>query len=152
MHIGLIIGKKLSTGIKGKNLRKILNRPSAEYAFIASKFSIIDQTFVSTDCPNIKKIGKKYHAHIIDIPKHLCRPSSLTEDVLSHALINIKKKYKNIKTISLLMANNPAINVKLLNKAINFLKSSKKHDSCFSVVKYNMFSPNRAKKVSNGNI
>ena len=124
MHIGLIIGKKLSTGIKGKNLRKILNRPSAEYSFIASKFSIIDQTFVSTDCPNIKKIGKKYHAHIIDRPRHLCKPSSLTEDVLSHALINIKKKYNNIKTISLLMANNPAKNFILKKDLTNCVNLS----------------------------
>lgn len=152
MNIALVIGKKNSTGIKGKNLRSILGRPSVEYAFIAAKHSIIDKIFVSSDCPEIKKISKKYEATIIDRPKYLSMPESLTEDVLIHALKIIEKKVKKIKTISLLMANNPAINVDLLNKAIKFLSKSRTNDSCFSVVKYNMFSPNRAKKVVNGNI
>ncbi len=152
MNIALIIGKKNSTGIKGKNLRNILGRPSAEYAFIAAKHSIVDHIFVSTDCPKIKKIGRFYKSIIINRPKKLSLPESLTEDVLIHALKIINKKIKTVKTISLLMANNPAINVNLLNKAIKFLNKDKYHDSCFSVVKYNMFSPNRAKKVINGRI
>ena len=152
MNIALIIGKKKSTGIKGKNVRNILGRPSVEYAFIAAKYSVVDHIFVSTDCPKIKKIGKFYNATIIDRPTNLSQPSSLTEDVLIHALKFIKKKVKKINTISLLMANNPAINVKLLNQAIKFLNKTKFYDSCFSVVKYNMFSPNRAKKVIKGRI
>lgn len=152
MNLALIIGKKLSTGIKGKNIRKILGRPSAEYAFIAAKYSVVDEIFVSTDCPKIKKIGKKYNAHIIHRPSKLATPESLTEDVLIHALYEIRKKIKNIKSISLLMSNNPAINVELLNKAIKFINKSKKYDSCFSVAKYNMFSPNRAKIIKNGEI
>ena len=50
MNIALIIGKKKSTGIKGKNVRNILGRPSVEYAFIAAKYSVVDHIFVSTDC------------------------------------------------------------------------------------------------------
>jgi CMP-N-acetylneuraminic acid synthetase len=151
-NIALIIGKKKSMGVKKKNIRKILGRPSAEYAFIVAKNSIIDETFVSTDCPIIKKIGKKYHAHIIDRPPILATPESLTEDVLEHALNIIKKKFKSIETISLLMSNNPGVDVNLLNKAIKILKKNKNLDSCFSVAKYNMFSPNRAKIIKNGMI
>jgi len=149
-HIALIIGKKNSMGVKKKNIRKILGRPSVEYAFIAAENSIIDETFVSTDCPIIKKIAKKYNANIIDRPSILATPKSLTEDVLDHALKLIKNKFNNIKTISLLMANNPGIDVHLLNKAIKILEKNKSLDSCFSVAKYNMFSPNRAKIIQNG--
>ena len=35
MHIGLVIGKKNSVGVPGKNTKIILGRPTAEYAFIA---------------------------------------------------------------------------------------------------------------------
>lgn len=149
-HIGLIIGKKKSLGVKQKNIRKILGRPSAEYAFIAAKYSLIDEVFVSTDCPVIKKIGRKYEATIIDRPKNLATPSSLTEDVLEHALELIEKKFKNISTISLLMSNNPGIDVYKLNKAIKIVTKDQNLDSCFSVAKYNMFSPNRAKNIRNG--
>ena len=39
MNIGLIIGKKNSVGVPGKNTKSLLGRPSAEYAFIASEKS-----------------------------------------------------------------------------------------------------------------
>ena len=71
MNIGLVIGKKNSVGIPGKNLKKILGRPSAEYAFIAAKYSRLDQIFVSTDCNKIIKIAKKYNSKIINRPKKL---------------------------------------------------------------------------------
>ena len=36
MNIGLIIGKKRSVSVPGKNIRKILGRSTCEYAFIAA--------------------------------------------------------------------------------------------------------------------
>ena len=61
MNIGLVTGKKNSVGIPGKNLRKILGRPSAEYAFIAAKYAKLDQIFVSTDC---NKIIRRYSYYL----------------------------------------------------------------------------------------
>ena len=43
MNIGLIIGKKTSTGVPGKNVRQIVGRPAAEYAFIAAKYAGLDK-------------------------------------------------------------------------------------------------------------
>jgi CMP-N-acetylneuraminic acid synthetase len=155
MNIGLVIGKKTSTGTPGKNTRLILGRPSAEYAFIAAKYSKIDRVFVSTDCPVISEIGKSYGADVIDRPSHLATPDSLTEDVLTHAYTHIKQsigKDETINSISLLFANNPAIHVERLNEAIDKLSADEDADSCFSVSKYDMFSPVRARKVENGEI
>ena len=76
-------------------------------------------------------------------------PESLTEDVLTHAYEIIKEDLnidEKINTISLLFSNNPAINVKLLKEAIGFLSHDIEFDSCFSVAKYDMFSPARARK------
>ncbi len=149
MNIGLVIGKKNSVGIPGKNIRPILGRPAAEYAFIAGKYANIDKIFVSTDCEDIKKIGTKYSSSIINRPKDLALPDTLTEDVLSHAYENIITQVdeNDIKSISLLFSNNPAINVNLLNNAINFINTNIDYDSCFSVVNYDMFSPTRARKL-----
>ena len=149
MNIGLIIGKKNSLGVPGKNTKLLLGRPSAEYAFIASKYSIIDKTFCSTDCPKIKEIGNKYNSNIIDRPISLATPESLTEDVLTHAyeqIINLVNE-SEIKSISLLFCNNPAIDVNLLNEAINFINQNNDFDSCFSVANYDMFSPQRARRL-----
>ena len=149
MNIGLVIGKKNSVGIPGKNLRKILGRPSAEYAFIAAKYAKLDQIFVSTDCNKIIRIAKKYNSKIINRPRKLCMPDSLTEDVLVHAYKEIGKveDIKKIKSITLLFCNNPAIDVLKLNKAIKFINNTKYFDSCFSVANYDMFSPIRARTL-----
>jgi len=150
MDIGLVIGKKTSMGVPGKNVRDIVGRPAAEYAFIAGKYSGLDKLFVSTDSKEIANIGKPYGAIHIDRPNELAAPESLTEDVLIHAYEHIKKILNNheISTISLLFCNNPAINVKLLKEAIGFMKNSDEYDSCFSVAKYDMFSPARARRLA----
>ena len=49
MHIGLVIGKKNSIGVPGKNTRLIIGRPAAEYAFIAGAAVELDKIYVSTD-------------------------------------------------------------------------------------------------------
>jgi len=150
MHIGLIIGKKNSMGVPGKNVKTILGRPTAEYAFIAAKYAKLDKIYVSTDSAKIADIGKPYSAVHIDRPKLLATPESLTEDVLTHAYEYIKKDNlpSKIDTISLLFCNNPAINVNLLKDAIKFLENDEEYDSCFSVVKYDMFSPARARRLT----
>ena len=94
-NIGLVIGKKNSVGVPGKNTRIILGRPAAEYAFIAGTSAGLDKIYVSTDCEKIAEIGRKYDAIIIDRPSELALPESLTEDVLTHAYEIIKKKLKN---------------------------------------------------------
>jgi len=155
MNIGLVIGKKNSTGTPGKNTRIILGRPSAEYAFIAAKYSKIEKIFVSTDCEIISELGTRYNAEIISRPPELATPESLTEDVLIHAYNHIRQslgKTKKISTISLLFANNPAIHVNLLNQAIDNVIIMNDIDSCFSVSKFDMFSPARARRLSDDNI
>ena len=150
MDIALVIGKKNSTGVPGKNVSQILGRPAAEYAFISAKYSLSDRIYVSTDSNEIADIGKPYGAIHIDRPDYLATPEALTEDALMHAyrFINEDLKGETISTIALLFCNNPAINVDLLKKAKSFLRQSKDYDSCFSVAKYDMFSPARARKIN----
>ncbi len=142
----LVIGKKKSIGFPGKNTMRINGYPSCEYAFMAAVKSKIKNIFVSTDCPIIEKIGYKYGSIHIKRPKHLALPDSLTEDVLTHAYLEMKEKF-NPDIIVLLFANNPAISIKLIKKGIEILKNKKTYDSAFSVCKYNMFSPARARKI-----
>ena len=149
--VALIIGKKNSVGFPGKNTMPINGYPSCEYSFMAAKRIKIKNIFVSTDCPKIKKIGRKYGAKIINRPSKLAKPESLTEDVLVHAY-NEMKKLVDFKIVVLLFANNPAISIKLINSGINKLQKNNSYDSAFSVCKYNMFSPVRARSIKNNKI
>ena len=99
--IGLMIGKKTSFGLPGKNIYKIYKKHLFEFPLISAKLSrMLDKLYVSTDCPTIKKVSKKYDATIISRPKKIQNPNTLTEDVLEHAHNIIKKDVggrKNIK-------------------------------------------------------
>ena len=143
----LLIGKKNSTGFPGKNVMNINGLPSCEYGFQAAKKLGIENIFVSTDCDVISKIGSSYAAHHIKRPPELATPDSLTEDVLVHAYKEIIKIKGRPEIIVLLFANNPAISTKLVSEGIEKLLKDNSYDSAFSVSKYNMFSPARARKI-----
>ena len=107
----------------GKNTKIILGRPT-RICIHSAKYANLDKIYVSTDSDEIAQIGKNYLAVHIERPAKLATPESLTEDVLIHAYESIIRDlgHKNIKTISLLFCNNPAINVNLLKDAISFRK------------------------------
>lgn len=155
MIVSLLIGKAESTGVPGKNVRKLLGRPACEYGFIAaSNCSYVDKLFVSTDSDEIARIGSEYGAVHIARPAHLATPESLTEDVFTHALEKIEENIGGpVDMVTVMFANNPAIDVSLLDEGIRRIKDDPSYDSAFSVSQYNMFSPARAKRVlENGEI
>ncbi len=58
--ISLLIGRKGSRGFPKKNLLKISNKFIFEYPILAcSKSRVVDDIYISTDCPKIIHITKK---------------------------------------------------------------------------------------------
>ena len=150
--IALLIGKANSKGMPGKNWVNINGMPSCEYGFISGKYDKrISGHFVSTDSEEIASIGETYNYQLIKRPAYLATSEALTEDALVHAHKEICSQLK-YEIMVLLFANNPAINRNLLSQAITMLDENPAADSVFSVCKYNMFSPTRARKVSKGEI
>ena len=152
-----MMGRAESTGFPGKNIKKVLGRRLFEYPLIASKKSrYVDKIFVSTDCPIIARISKKYGAIHIKRPRKLANSKALGEHVYEHGYNEIKRmlnlKEKNIEFIILLMANAPTITNKLINKGINILRKNKNFDSAVTTSIYNMWSPLRARKIDNNNL
>lgn len=149
MFVGLVIGKDKSTGVPGKNVRTMLGRPMAEYAFIAGRAAGLERMFVSTDSATIAAIGKDYGAVHVVRPPELATPESLTEDVLTHAAQAIEASLgAPPEGVVLLFANNPAVPVELLREGMEALRQDPSLDSAFSVCRYDMFSPTRARQVS----
>ena len=149
-----MMGRAGSRGFPNKNLKKVLGRRLFEYPLIASKNSkYIDKIFVTTDCPVIKRVSKKYDVIHINRPKVLVNSKALGEDVYVHGYFEIKKllnlNSKNIEFIILLMANAPTITGKLIDKGIDILRKNKKFDSAVTTSIYNMWSPLRARKIKN---
>ena len=127
----------------------IVGRPMAEYGFIAARAARVDYLFTSTDSAQIADIGDRYGAQLIKRPSELATPAALTEDVLVHAGQEICKHLgEQPDLLVLLFANNPAIDVSLITDGITYLRTDPTLDSAFSVCNYNMFTPNRARRIS----
>ena len=153
MICALMIGRAGSRGFPGKNTKKVLGRPLCEYPLIACKNSKhIDKVFISTDCPIITKIGKKYNATIIKRPKKLANNFTLGDHVFEHGYFQIKKilnlNSKDIEFVVLLFANAATVTGKLIDEGIKILRKNKKFDSAISTSVYNMWSPLRARKLN----
>jgi len=153
MIVALMIGRAGSQGFPDKNLIKILGKRLCEYPIIAAKRTKeIEQIFVSTDCPKIKKFTKKYNVTFLKRPKYLATSKALGEDVFKDAYFKIKsiveKKNKKLEMLVLLMANAGTVNSKLINKGISILKKNKKFDSAVTTSIYNMWSPIRARRLT----
>ncbi|MFA4825869.1 MAG: hypothetical protein WC593_12025 [Methanoregula sp.] len=149
MIVAFLMGRGGSSGFPGKNVYPVLGRPLMEYPLIAATCSkFIDRIFVSTDSSEIKQIGRKYGATIIDRPPELCTSQALGEDVYVHAYTETKKGLKEpIDLIVLLMCNAATITGDLIDEGIQILQSHPEYDSAVSVSSYNMWSPLRARKV-----
>lgn len=143
-----MIGRSGSKGFPGKNIKTVNGKKLCEYPLIAAKKSkLINKIYVSTDCPIIKKISKKYNCEIIDRPKSLANSKALGDHVFEHAYFEIKKKVKKINFLILLFANAPLVNKDIINEGIRKLNKNKKADSAVSCSIYNMWSPLRARKI-----
>ena len=157
MICALMMGRAGSIGFPEKNIKKVLGRHLFEYPLIASKNSkYIDKIFVSTNCPIITRVSKKYGAIHIKRPRKLANNKALGEHVYEHGYFEIKKilnlDVKHIEFMILLMANAPTITGKLIDKGINILRRNKNLDSAVTTSIYNMWSPLRARKINNRNL
>ncbi len=149
MNVVLLIGKHNSGGVPGKNYMEVLGRPLVEYPLLAAMHSeLVDKIYVSTDSPDIVSVARKYGARIIDRPSNLARSETPTEDVFRHAYEIIKAENAEIKYIFLMFANSPDILPEYWKDAVDILEKNSSLDSVISISKYNMFSPLRARVVS----
>jgi CMP-N-acetylneuraminic acid synthetase len=147
--VGLLIGKKSSSGVPNKNISMVLGRRLCEYPLMAAQASNkIGRIFVSTDSDVIAETAASYGAELIERPEYLADPGTLTEDVLSHAY-NVIVNERNVKVdlFVLLYSNGGFVSTELLDDAISKLIDNPEYDSCVGVVDADMFTPIRAKKI-----
>ena len=137
-----------SKGIRNKNLKEIDGIPLIKRTInIAKESKFINRIFVSTDSQEIATLCQKSGADIIHRPTELGLDQTSSEDVLIHAYKEMIKSTEKPSIIVLLFANNPAISIDLVKQGIKKLTDDESYDSAFSVSKYNMFSPPRARKL-----
>ena len=148
--IAIILGRKGSKGVKDKNTMDILGKPAFSYSFTAAKTSkYVDKIFVTSDHEKILKTAINEGFSIIKRPKYLCNDEALFEDALVHAYNKIKRIIKSKpKYIVVLMCNVVTVDAELIDKGVELLNNNKTADSAVTVSIFNMYSPLRARKLS----
>ncbi|MGA0083054.1 MAG: cytidylyltransferase domain-containing protein [Candidatus Nanopelagicales bacterium] len=158
LTVAIMIGRKNSKGLPGKNMRNINGHPMAYWPIKAAKESTyIDHIFVSTDDKDIKDLALKLNVRVIDRPDQLALDNSLAEETFVHAYGEVVKKLEdNVSTkiglLVLLMANAPTVNAQLIDQGILAMQQNPDLDSAVTVSKYNMWSPTRARKIENSGL
>lgn len=148
MVVALMLGRGGSTGFPGKNTHSVLGRPLMEYALLAARYTPeIDEIYVSTDSDEIKTIGRKNGAYIIDRPAYLCTKDAKHQDAMIHGYEYIKGLGKDVELIILLQCNAPFILPKQLSEGVQVLRQRPEFDSAATVSEYSAFTPARARLI-----
>ena len=153
MIVAILIGRKGSSGFPGKNTTEIAGKPMAWWPREAARQTPeIDVTYVSTDDAALSDIGLEFGAHLIERPAYLASNAALGEDAFVHAHQVIKRESTSAGTTPelyvLLMANAVTISPAQLREGISQMRSRPDLDSAVTVSCYNMWSPLRARKIS----
>ncbi len=125
-----------SKGILRKNIILLNNKPLIAYSIEQSLQSkLVDETYVSTEDYEIKKISLKYGAQVIDRPAELAIDSASTESVILHAMKCLNNKFE---FIVLLQPTSPIRYPTQIDDAIKLI-IKEKGDSLLSVYKHKCF-------------
>jgi len=127
-----------SKSIPLKNIQLLNGKPLVAYTIeYSNQCNLVSHTVVSTDSDAISDIAKTYNAEVPFI-----RPTEISADetqdfpVIKHALITLEKIYqKKIDAIVWLRPTSPLRPKKLIERAVDILKTYPKCTSIRSVVK-----------------
>lgn len=119
--VGIIPARGGSKGIKNKNLVTVNGKPLIYWTIKTAKESmLLNDFYVSTEDPNIKRISLKFGSKVIDRPEKLARDSSTTLSVLQHSI-----KITNADIIVCLQPTSPIRPKGIIDKAIKLFVKNK---------------------------
>ena len=150
MIVGLLTGRggSKSQSLPFKNSIKLLGKPLMLYPFYAAKKSkLIDDIYISTDGPELKKIAKKNKIKIIHRPKKFSKSNSQHIECINHALETLKKKNIKVEIIVILMCNVAIQPSKSIDRCIRALKENSRLDSAVTCREWGDHHPSRAKTI-----
>ena len=123
--VSLILARKGSKGIPNKNLINLCGKPLIYYAITASKKSLVDETWVSSDSDDILDVATKFGAKIIKRSDEFSSDTATSES----ALLDFAKKI-NFEILVFIQCTVPLIIFQDINIG---LEKIKKYDSVVSV-------------------
>lgn len=149
-NIVLLTAKGGNTSIKNKNLIEVEGKSFLGWQLSAAKEAkLIDEVFVSTECPLIKEEALKYGVKIIDRPQDLAQAFTNHGDAILHGVKEAQKILDcPIGIVTILLGNTAYNRAEDIDKTIQVLNENKEADSCMTVWKAQDDHPYRAMKIN----
>lgn len=151
MIAALLLGRKGSVGFPGKNTYPVLGRPLTWYAMNAGlTATTVDKVYLSTDDEQLMAIAEDNGVEVIVRPDHLCTKEALGEHAYVHGYEEIVRRNpgEEIELMVLLFCNAPTVTGELIDEGVAKLRADESFDSAVTVSRYNMWSPLRARKLT----
>ncbi|HOG23807.1 MAG TPA: acylneuraminate cytidylyltransferase family protein [Candidatus Omnitrophota bacterium] len=124
-----------SKGLPRKNIKDLNGKPLIAWTIEqASHCKLIDEIFVSTDCPEIAKISEQWGIIVPSLrPAHLASDTASSIDVLLFTIDLLEKAGKRFDLIALLEPTSPLRDSEDIDAAITMLVETKNAGSVMSV-------------------
>ena len=92
--LGIVPARSGSKGLKNKNIKLLKNKPLIYWSILrASQSKFIDKIVVTSDYKNLKKFDyNKKKIIYLNRPKKYCQDTTPADEVINHALLDLKKK------------------------------------------------------------
>lgn len=121
-----------STRIPQKNLAQLGGQPLLAHTLLAARQAkLVHNVYVSTDCPTIGAVARRYGASVVKRPAELATAEAQSEPALFHAVERIEKREaRRIDIIVMLQATSPLRRANRIDQAIELLLQT----GCDSVV------------------
>ena len=150
MICSLILGRKASLGFPGKNMYMIDDHPLSWYPMQAAINTVeVERNFISTDDPELMELGREVGFEVIERPDYLATAEALGDDAYKHGYEVICEQIgEKPELLVLLFCNAPTITPQQISEGIRMLREDPSADSAVTVSQYNMYSPTRARRIS----
>lgn len=127
--LGVIVARKGSRGIPGKNMALLRGKPLLFYTIQAARQSILSRVIISTDCPEMAAYAENMGVEVPFLrPAELATDTAATIDVLKHAA----RQCPGFDAIFCLQPTNPLRLVSDIDGAIQLMERT----NCSSVIGY----------------
>ena len=138
MIAAILIGRKGSSGLPGKNTREVEGHPMVWWPLCAAdQCPDVDRIYVSTDDPEIVVISESFGSRIIERPAYLASNDALGEDAFTHAhsvvQADAQQEGTQVEMYVLLMANAVTVTSEQIREGITVLRERPDLDSAVTV-------------------
>lgn len=134
--VGIVVARGGSKGLPGKNLCRLGGRPLVAYTILAARRArTLDRVILSTDSPEIARIGERYGAEAPFLrPKHLARDTTHTPPVIEHAVRHLERRegYR-VDIVVTLQPTSPFRQPEHIDRGVRMLAANPRLDSVITV-------------------